>query len=69
MIDLHLDIDIKSLPEEEAKKKIDGINQVAAHFYTIKNFEAVSTAQIMDYQWPGRFSMQKESVKPGTIWE
>lgn len=39
MINLHLDIDIRTLPEAEAMKKIDDINQVAEHFCSIKNFE------------------------------
>lgn len=39
MIDLHLNIDIRTLPEDEAKKKIDGINQIANHFYLIKSLD------------------------------
>jgi tetratricopeptide (TPR) repeat protein len=39
MIDLHLDIDIRTLTDEDAKKKIDNINKVAEHFYSIKNYE------------------------------
>jgi len=39
MIDLQLNTDIRTLSENEAYKKIDGINQVAQHFYTIKNYE------------------------------
>ncbi|MBS1492623.1 MAG: tetratricopeptide repeat protein [Bacteroidetes bacterium] len=39
MIDLHLNIDIISLPIEEAHKKIDGINKIADHFHSIKNYE------------------------------
>ncbi len=35
MIDLQTDIDIKSLPEPEARKKIDDINKVAGHFRLI----------------------------------
>lgn len=42
MIDLRLDIDIKSLILTEAYKKIDGINQVAEHFYSIKNYDECS---------------------------
>ena len=39
MIDLHLNIDIKTLPEDEARNKIDHINKIAGHFCSIKNFE------------------------------
>ena len=39
MIDLHLNTDIKTLPENEAHKKLDGINQIADHFHSIKNYE------------------------------
>jgi len=39
MINLHLDTDILTLSEEKAKKKIDDINYIAGHFYTIKNYE------------------------------
>jgi len=39
MIDLHLDIDIKTLTNEEAIKKIDGINKVAKHFCDIKLYD------------------------------
>jgi tetratricopeptide (TPR) repeat protein len=39
MINLHLDIDIRTLPEEEAKKKIDDINFVAGHFIEINHFD------------------------------
>ncbi len=39
MIDLHLNTDIKTLPIEEAHKKIDGINLVAEHFFSIKNYK------------------------------
>jgi tetratricopeptide (TPR) repeat protein len=35
MINLHLDVDILSLPEAEAKKKIDDINMVAQHFHNM----------------------------------
>lgn len=57
MINLHLDIDIRNLPDEEAKKKIDDINQVAEHFCSIKNFEegnycadnALNMAEAIEY--------------------
>jgi tetratricopeptide (TPR) repeat protein len=39
MINLHLDIDILTLPEDEARKKIDDINKVAGHFTEIKQFD------------------------------
>jgi tetratricopeptide (TPR) repeat protein len=39
MINLHLNIDIRSLNEEEAKKKIDDINRVAEHFCDIKYYD------------------------------
>ncbi len=39
MINLHTDIDIKSVSISDAHKKIDGINLVARHFYGIKNFD------------------------------
>ncbi|MBN8570555.1 MAG: tetratricopeptide repeat protein [Ignavibacteria bacterium] len=39
MIDLQLNTDIKSLPSDEAHRKIDGINQIAEHFFSIKNYE------------------------------
>ncbi len=39
MIDLRLNTDIKTLPIEEAHKKIDGINQIAEHFCEIKHYE------------------------------
>lgn len=39
MIDLQLNIDIRTLPIEDAHKKVDGINQVAEHFCDIKYYE------------------------------
>jgi tetratricopeptide (TPR) repeat protein len=39
MINLHLDTDIRTLPTEEAKKKIDNINLVAEHFCNIKFYD------------------------------
>lgn len=39
MINLHLDIDIRTLPEEEAKKKIDDTIFIAEHFCSIELFE------------------------------
>lgn len=39
MINLHLDIDILTLSEAEAKKKIDDINQIAEHFCNIKHYD------------------------------
>ncbi|MBS1492622.1 MAG: tetratricopeptide repeat protein [Bacteroidetes bacterium] len=39
MINLHLDTDIRTLPPEEAREKIDGINQVAEHFCRTKLYE------------------------------
>ncbi len=38
MINLHTEIDIKSIPISEAHKKIDGVNQIAQHFCSIKNY-------------------------------
>lgn len=57
MINLHLDIDIRTLSEDEAKKKIDNINLVAEHFCAIKFFEeakycadnALNMAEAIDY--------------------
>ncbi len=58
MINLHLDTDIRTLPPEEAKKKIDGINQVAEHFCRIKLYDeciycadnALEMANLINYR-------------------
>lgn len=39
MINLHLDVDITSLPLNDARKKIDSINQVAEHFCLIQLYD------------------------------
>jgi len=42
MINLHLDVDIRTLPEAKAQKKIDDINFIAGHFADIRHFDQCS---------------------------
>jgi len=73
MIDLNLNTDIRSLSVQEAHKKIDGINQVAEHFFFIKNFDdckycakiALELAEAINYLkgiGEAKYSLAKISV-------